>query len=294
MALDKGLRMIDISEKGDTERVSVAQGRIALKPETIKRIQAGEIEKGDVLKASELAGIMGAKRVPELIPLCHPLLITHIDLNFNVGSRWIEVTAAAKNIGRTGVEMEALTAVTVALLTIYDMCKAIDDEMRLEDILLLEKEGGKSGHWRRESLEQGRVLYVAASRERDWKERKREIDLIEGLGVEGDFHAAAGSPRQVSLLPIEVARFAPPDVLQDMEQLTENITTVGIPLESVQVGDLLLFERGAAVEVTEIGKEAYEDEGRKFLLSRYGIFGRVLKGGQVGIGERVLLTRKSR
>jgi len=139
--------MVDVGEKPDTERLAVAKGEIAMRPETLALIQEGGIPKGDVLAVAQVAGIMAAKRTHALIPLCHPLLLTHVAVEFapNEAENLIEITATGKTTGKTGVEMEALTAVAVAALTIYDMCKAVDRAMHITNIRLIRKSGGKSG-----------------------------------------------------------------------------------------------------------------------------------------------------
>ena len=138
--------MVDVSAKAETERVAVARGRVVMAPETLARIQAGEFGKGDVLGVARLAGIMAAKRTSDLIPLCHPLMLTKVTVDLTPAPPdTVEIEALAKLTGRTGVEMEALTAVSVAALTVYDMCKAVDRGMRIEDIRLVHKSGGKSG-----------------------------------------------------------------------------------------------------------------------------------------------------
>jgi cyclic pyranopterin phosphate synthase len=149
-------RMVDVSGKGSTDRVATAQGRILMQPATLEQIQRGRIAKGDVLAVAQVAGVMGAKRTPDLIPMCHPLLITSVDITFKEdpqpdadGRCSILITATAKTTGQTGVEMEAMTAVSVAALTIYDMCKAVDKGMTVGEICLLSKDGGKSGPYMR-------------------------------------------------------------------------------------------------------------------------------------------------
>jgi cyclic pyranopterin phosphate synthase len=141
--------MVDVADKGETRRTARAGGRIRMLPSTLRLIASGNIAKGDVLGVARTAGIQAAKRTSELIPLCHPLALTHVGIDFRITrkSASVECVATVSTVGRTGVEMEALTAVAVALLTIYDMCKAADRGMRLEGITLLEKIGGKSGHW---------------------------------------------------------------------------------------------------------------------------------------------------
>ena len=141
--------MVGVAEKNETHRVALAAGAIYMQPETLGMILAGDSKKGDVLGVARIAAIQGAKRTSDLIPLCHPIYLTKVGVEFNVDEAnvAIECTVTAETVGRTGVEMEALTAVSVALLTVYDMCKAVDRGMRIGDIRLLEKQGGKSGHW---------------------------------------------------------------------------------------------------------------------------------------------------
>jgi len=146
---DRGAaRMVDVSEKADTAREAIAEAFVAMKPETLALIQQGGLPKGDVLAVARVAGIMAAKRTSHLIPMCHPLPITGVVVDFEPqGAGRLRITARVKTTGKTGVEMEALTAVSVAALTVYDMCKAVEKGMRIEGIRLLEKIGGKSGHW---------------------------------------------------------------------------------------------------------------------------------------------------
>jgi cyclic pyranopterin phosphate synthase len=142
-------RMVDVAAKGETHRVATAGGRITMLPATLAQIVTGTAKKGDVLGIARIAAIQASKRAAELIPLCHPLALTRVDVDFSVveQSSRVECRVTVENIGRTGVEMEALAAVSVALLTIYDMCKAVDRGMVIEHIRLLEKRGGKSGVW---------------------------------------------------------------------------------------------------------------------------------------------------
>jgi cyclic pyranopterin phosphate synthase len=144
--------MVDVSDKDVTDRLATAKGSVVMDAGTLRLIQQGGVKKGDVLTVARLAGIMGAKRTPELIPLCHPLALNKIDvqLALDPARSAVDITATCRVKGRTGVEMEALTAVAVAALTIYDMCKAVDRTMRLTDIRLVEKSGGRSGTFRAE------------------------------------------------------------------------------------------------------------------------------------------------
>ncbi|MFM5955046.1 MAG: cyclic pyranopterin monophosphate synthase MoaC [Novosphingobium sp.] len=141
-------RMVDVGGKAETRRVAVAEGRIAMSPAALAAIRDGAVPKGDVLAAARIAGIMAAKKTAELIPLCHPLALDAVTVDFSLEDNGVRAAASASLTGRTGVEMEALTAVSVALLTIYDMAKAIDKAMVISGIRLIEKLGGKSGPWR--------------------------------------------------------------------------------------------------------------------------------------------------
>jgi cyclic pyranopterin phosphate synthase len=139
--------MVDVAQKPDTERESVAKGIISMQSSTLKLLQEGKLFKGDVLATAQVAGIMAAKRTPQLIPLCHPLLLTDVKVEFHIDEQnsAVEITAQVRCTGKTGVEMEALTAVAVSALTIYDMCKGVDPGMCIEQIRLVKKSGGKSG-----------------------------------------------------------------------------------------------------------------------------------------------------
>jgi cyclic pyranopterin phosphate synthase len=143
--------MVDVGDKSISKRVAVAAGEIVMLPETLALIQAGTHKKGDVLGIARIAGIMGAKRTADLIPLCHPLALTKVTVDFEYVVEGVRCQVRAETNGQTGVEMEALTAVQVALLTIYDMCKAVDRGMVMQEIGLLEKQGGKSGHWEKKN-----------------------------------------------------------------------------------------------------------------------------------------------
>ncbi len=141
--------MVDVSAKVESERTATARGTVLMQPETMALIQGGGVKKGDVLSIAQLAGIMAAKRTPDLIPLCHPLNLTSVkvDLTTDIDNNAVHITATCRLTGRTGVEMEALTAVTVAALTVYDMCKAVDKAMHITNIRLTHKDGGKSGQF---------------------------------------------------------------------------------------------------------------------------------------------------
>ena len=146
--------MVDVGAKRDTERVAIARARITMQPQTLALVHAGALKKGDVQTVAQVAGIQAAKRTHELIPMCHPLLLTHVSVELTPGSAeeqaWIDVEVTVRTIGKTGVEMEALTGASVAALTVYDMCKAADRAMCITSVRLVHKSGGKSGAWDRE------------------------------------------------------------------------------------------------------------------------------------------------
>lgn len=146
-------RMVDVSQKAETERVAVAAGRVLVNQETFALIRSGGLKKGDVLTTAQIGGIMGAKRTADIIPMCHNLTLSGVDIDFQLDEETpaVEITATARCTGQTGVEMEALTAVTVAALTVYDMCKAVQRDMVIDQVRLLRKSGGKSGEFIREA-----------------------------------------------------------------------------------------------------------------------------------------------
>ena len=145
------MRMIDVGAKEKTERVAVARGFVAMAPATVGIVRRGESEKGDVLAAARLAGIMAAKKTPDIVPLCHPIALSAVDVEARTRRDGVEVTATVRTVDRTGVEMEALSAVSAACLTVYDMLKRYERGMRIEALELLEKKGGRSGHWKRKA-----------------------------------------------------------------------------------------------------------------------------------------------
>jgi cyclic pyranopterin phosphate synthase len=147
-------KMVDVSEKQNTIREAIAVGSVLMKIETLEKIRDGSISKGDVLAVAQVGGIMGAKATPQIIPMCHPIMISGCDISFNLDfeNSKLDITVTTRTVGKTGVEMEALSAVSIAALTIYDMCKAIDKEMIISNVMLMKKTGGKSGVFERTEL----------------------------------------------------------------------------------------------------------------------------------------------
>jgi len=143
------MKMIDVGAKEKTERVAVARGFVSMAPATVRIVRRGESEKGDVIAAARLAGVMAAKRTPDIVPLCHPIALSGVEVEVRTKKGGVEAVATVRTVDRTGVEMEALMAVAAACLTVYDMLKRYERGMRIEELVLLEKKGGRSGHWRR-------------------------------------------------------------------------------------------------------------------------------------------------
>ena len=263
-----------------------------MQKETIEKIRAGVIEKGDVLSVAQIGGIMGAKKTSELIPMCHNLFLTGADIRFNILEDAIEVESEVKTIGKTGVEMEALTAVSIACLTIYDMCKAVDKDMVIEDIMLIKKTGGKSGDYVREKLK-GKVLSINISKEKGViKKPIKEGLFIEDFGLKGDAHSGKWH-RQVSLLGIESFDKMENQGIEGLEPgvFAENITTEGLILYELPIGTKLKI--GTTIhEVTQIGKEchtgcAISQKVGKCVMPKEGIFTKVLKGGVIREGDTI-------
>ena len=284
--------MVEVGEKEDTKRTAIAVGKIRMRKETIEKIRAGVIEKGDVLSVAQIGGIMGAKKTSELIPMCHNLFLTGADIRFNILEDAVEVEAEVKTIGKTGVEMEALTAVSIACLTIYDMCKALDKDMVIEDIMLIKKTGGKSGDYVREKLK-GKVLSINISKEKGIiKEPIKEGLFIEDFGLKGDAHSGKWH-RQVSLLGIESFDKMENQGIEGLEPgvFAENITTEGLILYELPIGTKLKI--GTTIhEVTQIGKEchtgcAISQKVGKCVMPKEGIFTKVLKGGVIREGDTI-------
>jgi len=294
--------MIDVTGKAETERQAVAKGKVKMKPATLELIRRGEIEKGDVLAGAQTAAIMAAKETPHLIPLCHPLLLTNVTVEFYLpeNADFIDITASAKGVGKTGFEMEALVAVAVAALTIYDMCKGVDSGMIIEEIHLVRKSGGKSGTYvaseHKGGSEGGQIVAVCLSQRKGPKKPTDQGLLKQDHGFVGDVHA--GSARQVSLLAIETVnkmlsalesinpdRMRSQDIKINPGDSAENLLTEGIDLMSFHIGTRIYIGREAILEVTQIGK-AFHRPGF-YLLPLEGVFARVVQGGVVKPGDHL-------
>ncbi len=284
--------MVEVGDKDITKRTAVATGRIRMKPETIEMIKQGQMKKGDVLAVSQVAGIMGAKKTSDIIPMCHNIFLTGANIRFNIQEDYIELEAEVKTTGKTGVEMEALTAASIACLTIYDMCKAVDKDMIIEDIKLIKKTGGKSGDYVR-GKKLGKVLSVNISEKKGVvKEPIKEGKFIENFGLENDAHSGDWH-RQVSLLGVESFNKMRDMGIENLKfgDFAENITTEGIILYELPIGTKLAIGE-TLHEVTQIGKEchtgcAISKTVGKCVMPKEGIFTKVLKGGVIKEGDTI-------
>lgn len=284
--------MVEVGEKEDTKRRAIARGKIKMKRETVEKIKEGLIKKGDVLSVAQIGGIMGAKKTSDLIPMCHNIFLTGADIRFRIMDDAIEVESEVKTIGKTGVEMEALTAVSLACLTIYDMCKAVDKDMVIEDIRLIKKTGGKTGDYMSKEIK-GKVLSINISDKKGViKEPIKEGLFIENFGLENDAHSGNWH-RQVSLLGIESFEKMENQGVEGLAPgvFAENITTEGIILYELPIGTRLII--GETIhEVTQIGKEchtgcAIAQKVGKCVMPKEGIFTKVLKGGVIKEGDSI-------
>ncbi len=289
---DKGrAHMVEVGNKDATKRVAKAEGTILLSKKVLSIIEDGAMKKGDVLSVAQVAGIMSAKKTSEIIPMCHNIFLSGIDIDFEILDNGIKVISSVKTEGKTGVEMEALTAVSTALLTIYDMCKAVDKDMDIINIRLLEKKGGKSGEYMRKS--KGKVVSVNSSDKKGVvKKPLKEGVFLEALGLEGDAHAGNWH-RQVSLLAIESF-----EKMKDLGAegllpgiFAENITTEGIELFNLPIGTRLKI--GETIqEVTQIGKECHSGceiarKVGKCVMPKEGIFTKIIKAGKIKSGDSI-------
>lgn len=297
-------RMVDVSAKEKTQRVARAAGFVHMMPATLELVRTGGCKKGDVLAVAQVAGIMAAKRCWELVPMCHPIQLTGVDVRFELSDApcGVAIEAECRCCGQTGVEMEALTAASVAGLTIYDMLKAVQRDMVVSDVRLLEKSGGKSGHFVREGAllgekpADGIVVATSISTKKGTRKVPQEsIRLEVGLGVAGDAHAGAWH-RMVSLLPEESV-----DEMRELlpklaaGDFAENILTRGLSLKDLPVGTVL--EVGECeLAMTQIGKKCHSDceihrITGKCVMPTDGVFAVVTRGGTVRPGDPVRIRR---
>lgn len=294
-------RMVDISDKADTSRFARAQAVVRMQPQTLQAIRSGGIKKGDVLAVAQVAGIMGAKQTPGLIPMCHPIMLTGVDIEFvfDEDISALIIRSQARTSGKTGVEMEAITAASIAALTVYDMCKSVDRWMEIGQVHLLEKSGGKSGHLLRgenpepEQGARGRLHSICISPERgQLKSEVEEAVVITGYGIENDGHAGDWG-RQVTCLSWESVLKVNREKNLNIQpgQFAENLLIEGLDLAKVGIGARLKIGTETIIEVTQVGKEDHPSVvTRTFgvsLLPHEGLFCKVLHGGKITKGDPV-------
>ncbi|MBP8718729.1 MAG: cyclic pyranopterin monophosphate synthase MoaC [Candidatus Atribacteria bacterium] len=310
-------RMVDIGGKQDTHRIAIAEGEVIMKPETLALIKDKKMAKGDVLGIAQVAGIMAAKKTSQLIPLCHPLLLTNVDMDFYFieERNSILIRSIVMTNGKTGVEMEALHAVTVAALTIYDICKGVERGIEINHIHLVEKDGGQSGHYQGESYlklksegekanehkeaeidsrkpRTGLVLAVCVGDSRQSpKKQVSKANLIADFGIEGDAHAGRDH-KQVSLLSLASLEKQRKEGYElDYGDLFENIVFHGLEdLYHYSLGTKIRIGEEVILTITQIGKDHDVDivvRGQQIhsIMPKEGIFTRVIKGGIVQPGD---------
>lgn len=291
--------MVDVSPKAETLREATATGRVTMKPETLELIKKQALKKGDVLSVARIAGMMAAKKTPELIPLCHAIMLDQVNLEFVFsGERTIDIEARVKCIGRTGVEMEAMTAVSVAALAIYDMCKAVDRGVVISDICLQKKSGGKSGTFiRSEDDHKATVGAVCVSPDKGTKKKDvgRAI-LVKDYGIENDGHASSNTHRQVSLLSLSsIEKMKELGLEVSSGDFAENITVSGMNVSDLPIGTHLKIGDEAVVEITQIGKECHNRcaifrQVGTCIMPVEGVFARVIEGGEISTGSPITLV----
>ncbi len=310
-------RMVDVGGKQDTHRIAIAEGEVIMKSETLALIKDKKIAKGDVLGIAQVAGIMAAKETSHLIPMCHPLIITNVDMDFYLmeEKNSILIRSIVMTTGKTGVEIEALHAVSVAALTIYDVCKAVDRGIEISHIHLVEKDGGQSGHYQGKSylnVEEKRETSYPEGEEEIQKDRKgkvlavcigdsREIPkkevpnavLIKDFGIEGDVHAGRDH-KQVSLLSLASLEKNREDGYElHYGDLFENIDFEGIDdLYQYPLGTLIKIGKDVILCISQIGKDYDVDilvRGQKVcsIMPKEGIFTRVVEGGTIQPGDDI-------
>ncbi|HEY9070127.1 MAG TPA: cyclic pyranopterin monophosphate synthase MoaC [Candidatus Ozemobacteraceae bacterium] len=296
--LEGRVKMVDVGGKAVTKRRAVAFGSVRVGEKALSLLRDGQIAKGDAWAATRVAAIMAAKRTSDLIPLTHPIRLDAVNITLAPwGAERVAIVAEAVASDRTGVEMEAMTAVSVAQLNLYDMVKGVTKGVMLESSRLLLKTGGKSGDWMGDGVEAGRIEKLATSRAKGIpKDPTDEVMARVGFGVEGDAHGGDWH-RQVSLLGIESIRKMQEKGLKvDFGSFAENVATSGICLYELPVGSLIWSEGGVLLEVTQIGKECHTKcavyhKAGDCVMPREGIFARVLAGGPLKTTHPLLAIR---
>jgi len=288
------LKMVDMAGKAFTARRAIAFGTISMAEEALQMFKSGG-GKGDAWGSSRIAGIMASKKTPELIPLTHPIRIDSIQISLSpLGKNRVAVFSDVRAFERTGVEMEAMVGVSIALLNVYDMVKALGKGAQIENVRLLMKTGGKSGNWFSDGVLSGKIEMLAtSSRKGTPKNPIEKVVLKENFGLEGDAHAGEWH-RQVSLLGTEsIEKMRNKGLKVAFGSFAENIATSGIELFALPVGTLLYIGNGVILKISQIGKECHTGcavfrQVGECVMPREGIFAEVLAGGEVEKGDLLL------
>lgn len=268
--------MVDVSSKDIVKRIASAYAKVLLAQNTLEKIKNNAIQKGNVLSAAKIAGIMAVKKTDELIPLCHSLPVEHADLSFNFVEDGIEIKSFVVTTAKTGIEMEALTAVSVASLCIYDMCKAVDKNITVQNIHLLEKKKYK----------QFKIVSINISDKKGEKKIPvKEALFVENKGLKGDSHAEGGLKQVSFLAKEEFDKIKQNGFVVNYGDFAENITTEGVELHKLPVGTILHLGE-AVIEITCIGKKCHNkcniaQKTGKCIMPEKGVFGKILKGGKI-------------
>jgi len=290
---DGAPHMVDVSAKAMTHRTAAAEARVRVGDEIACLIkESGQVAKGDVLDTAKLAGIMAAKKTADLIPLCHPLQIEAVNVKTTVEGSCVLIRTEAKCDGRTGVEMEAMTAAAVAALTVYDMCKSASKSIVIEHIRLEEKAGGESGRWSRTTSDVGEVVAVCTSPRKG--ERKAPVPravFARDYGIVGDAHAGSGH-RQVSILAdedIETVRRLDGEIPPGY--FAENLVLSGLDLSALGMGSTLRLGDEILLSISQIGKEcsggcALHETTPHCIMPQHSLFARVVCGGELKPGDQ--------
>lgn len=287
---EKGnVKMVNIIHKNKSFRRAKFFGAIKMAPETIRMIKKNKIKKGNVLNTARIAGIMAAKQTEKLIPLCHSLKAENIQLEFNLKKDSIEALSLVETTYKTGVEIEASVSVTIALLTIYDMCKAIDRSMEITGIKLIEKTGGKTIFYRTS------VIGINVSKKKGVSKKPvNKVELVKNYGVKGDAHFEKGSRRQVSLLStFSIDKMKKKGLKIKNGDFGENLIIRDVPLVNLPPGTKIKCHEGV-LEITRIGKECnnqcwiYKKIG-DCVMPTEGVFARVIKGGVLKTEEEIII-----
>lgn len=289
-------KMVDISGKAVTSRCAVGFGIITLKPETVEAIVHGNVPKGDVISTAKVAGIMAAKRVPDLIPMCHNIPINVVDLDIRLKSRGIEILSFVKTSYRTGAEIEALTAVNIALITIYDMIKSMDPGATVKSAKVIYKSGGKSGVVNLCAMG-GIVFSIAKGGKKTQGGIKTSVDHVECdlHGIVGNGHYGHEYPVTIlslcdlSAMSTEMVKC----ITSQFNRRYVNLVVTGLDTTGIDPGDVIVFSQDVKMEVISIGKEGAKcRNGWEGAGAIYAIYTRVLKGGTIRVGDRLSLYKK--